>query len=359
MSGNVFGNCFRIATWGESHGPAIGVVIDGCPAGLPLSAKDIQRELDRRKPGQSAVTSARKEADAAEILSGVFEGKTTGTPISLLVRNSDAKSGDYDKLKTLYRPSHADYAYDAKYGFRDHRGGGRASARETVGRVAAGAIAKKILAKQKMEIVAYVSQIHHLCAAIDPAKVSAASVEKNIVRCPDPVIAKKMIAHIGEIQKKGDSVGGVITCVIRNAPAGLGSPVFDKLEARLAHGMLSLPAVKGFEIGSGFGSVLMTGSTHNDPMTMKNGKVITKTNHAGGIAGGISNGMDIVFRVAFKPTATIFQKQETVGKNGKNTTLQIAGRHDPCVVPRAVPIVEAMAALVLADEMLIQKTVIL
>ncbi len=355
MAGNSFGTLFRITTWGESHGPGVGVVIDGCPAGLRLSVADIQGELNRRRPGQSAITSPRQEKDRVEILSGIFEGKTTGTPLSLMVRNTDQESSDYDALLTHYRPSHADFTYDAKYGFRDHRGSGRASARETIARVAAGAIAKKLLGK--VEILAYVKQIHHLIGKIDPAKVSLKSIEATPVRCPDPVAAQKMIRHIQEIQAHGDSVGGIIECVMRNVPAGLGSPVFDKLEARLAHAMLSLPATKGFEIGSGFGSVLMTGSTHNDPLIKKGGKIITLTNHAGGTVGGISNGMNIIFRVAFKPTATIFKKQKTILKTGKPTSLQMSGRHDPCVVPRAVPIVEAMAALVLADEHLIQKAV--
>lgn len=355
MSGNSFGTLFKITTWGESHGPGIGVVIDGCPAGFALSTEDIQRELNRRRPGQSKITTSRQEKDQVEILSGFFNGKTTGTPISLIVRNVDQESQDYAALVTKYRPSHADYTYDAKYGFRDHRGSGRASARETIGRVAAGAIAKKLL--RGVEILAYVKQVHHLIATIDPARVTQKEIENNIVRCPDPRLAAKMIKHIEEMKAQGDSVGGVIECIVRHPPAGLGSPVFDKLEARLAHAMLSLPATKGFEIGSGFGSVLMTGHTHNDPIQIKKGQVITLTNHAGGVVGGISNGMDIVFRVAFKPTATIGKTQKTIDKSKKHTTLQMSGRHDPCVVPRAVPIVEAMAALVLADEVLIQKTV--
>ena len=353
----MLGTLFKVITWGESHGPAIGVVIDGCPAGLSVTEKEIQQELDRRKPGQSKLTTPRKETDKVEILSGVFQGKTTGSPISLMVRNADPKSTDYDKLKNTYRPSHADYTYEAKYGIRDHRGGGRSSARETIGRVAAGAIAKALLKTEKIEVIAYVKQVHHLIATIDPAKVTANAIEKNPLRCPDAKTAKKMMEHIEAIQKQGNSVGGVIECVIRNLPAGLGSPVFDKLDARLAHAMLSIPAVKGFEVGSGFGSTLMTGSTHNDEIIMKGKKVMTKTNHAGGIVGGISNGMDIVFRVAFKPTATIFIPQQTVTKNGKSTTLKMTGRHDPCVLPRAVPIVESMAALVLADEWMKQKTV--
>ena len=347
---NIFGDLFKITTWGESHGKAIGVVIDGCPAGLKISVKDIQKELDRRRPGQSKIVTQRDEKDKVEILSGIFEGKTLGTPISLIVYNADSKSKDYKELKDKYRPSHADFTYAAKYGIRDHRGGGRASARETIGRVASGAIAKKLL--KKMEVLAYVKQIHKIESDIDPSKVTAKQIESNIVRCPDATAAKKMINKIEKAKKAGDSLGGIIECVIRNVPAGLGSPVFDKLDALLAQAMLSIPATKGFEVGSGFGAVEMMGSEHNDEMTIKNKKVTTKTNNAGGIVGGISNGMDIIFRVAFKPTATIFKKQATVTSSGKNTTLQMSGRHDPCVLPRAVPIVEAMATLVLADEWL-------
>lgn len=350
---NTFGNLFKITTWGESHGSAIGVVIDGCPAGLKISEKDIQKELDRRKPGQSKVTTERKENDKVEILSGIFEGKTLGTPISLIVYNGDHKSSDYAELKDKYRPSHADFTYEAKYGLRDYRGGGRASARETIGRVAAGAIAKKLIGK--IEILAYVKQIHIIKADVNLSKITAKQIESNIVRCPDSKAAKKMIDLIEKTREAGDSLGGIIECVIRNVPAGLGSPVFEKLEARLAQAMLSIPATKGFEIGSGFSSVGMTGSEHNDEIIAKNGKIITKTNNSGGIVGGITNGMDIVFRVAFKPTATISQKQSTVTSDGKNTTIQMGGRHDPCVLPRAVPIVESMAALVLADEWMKQK----
>lgn len=358
MSGSSFGGLFRITTWGESHGPALGVVIDGCPAGLKMTEKEIQKELDRRKPGQSDITTPRKEEDRIEVLSGVFEGKTTGTPISLMIRNKDQQSRDYGKLVETYRPSHADFTYDAKYGIRDHRGGGRASARETAGRVAAGAVAKKILKTgAKVEIYAYVKQVREIKAKINPETVTLSLIESNPVRCPDQSTAKKMIKLIEKMKKAGDSVGGIIECVIKNVPAGLGSPVFEKLEARLAQAMMSLPATKGFEIGSGFEATLMTGSQHNDPLLKNGRKVVTKSNHAGGVVGGISNGMDIVFRVAFKPTATIFKKQKTVTKAGKETELQMSGRHDPCVLPRAVPIVEAMAALVLADEWLIQKTV--
>jgi len=323
MPGNAFGNLFKITTWGESHGPAIGVVIDGCPAGLRLTEREIQKELDRRKPGQSKITTERKEADKVQILSGVFEGITTGTPISLMVRNTDKRSKDYEKIKNLYRPGHADYTYDAKYGLRDYRGGGRASARETVGRVAAYAIAKKIIPKIKFS-----------------AKLISPTAKE-----------------IEAVKKQGDSIGGLIECTIKNVPTGLGSPVFNKLDARLAQAMLSIPGTKGFEVGSGFKSVKMKGSENNDEFILKKGKVVTKTNNAGGILGGISNGMDIIFRVAFKPTATIFKKQQTITKSGKKTTLQMSGRHDPCVLPRAVPIVEAMAALVLADEYLIQQSI--
>ena len=355
MSGNTFGNLFRITTWGESHGPALGVVIDGCPSKLKISEGMIQKELDRRKPGQSSVTTARKEEDKVQILSGVFEGQTTGTPISLMIGNKDQRGKDYGELATKYRPSHADYVYDVKYGIRDYRGGGRASARETAARVAAGAVAKAILKRDKVEILAYTSQIHKIKAKI--GKVSPALIEKNIVRCPDESAAKKMISLIEKMKKEGDSVGGVIECRIQGMPAGIGSPVFDKLEAKLAHAMLSIPAVKGFEVGLGFSASEMKGSEHNDCMAKRGSKVVTTTNHAGGIVGGISNGMDIVLKVAFKPTATIFKKQKTVDNKGKAVTLQMSGRHDPCVIPRAVPIVEAMAALVLADEVLIQKAV--
>ncbi|QQR83936.1 chorismate synthase [Candidatus Peregrinibacteria bacterium] len=358
MAGNSFGSLFRITTWGESHGQGVGVVIDGCPAGLSLRVSDIQHELNRRRPGQSKVTTPRNEQDSVQILSGVFENKTTGTPISLMVMNADQHSRDYGELVTKYRPSHADYTYDAKYGFRDHRGGGRASARETIGRVAAAAIAKKYLfRKNKIEVIAYVKQIHTLKAEVDPKTVTQQQIESNLVRCPDAAMAEKMITRIENAKTAGDSLGGIVECVIRHVPAGIGSPVFDKLEARLAHAMLSLPATKGFEIGSGFAATLMKGSEHNDDMRMRDGKMVTTTNHSGGVVGGISNGMDIIFRVAFKPTATIFKKQNTIDAAGQNTTLQMSGRHDACVLPRAVHIVEAMAALVVMDEYLLQKTV--
>lgn len=323
MPGNTFGNLLKITTWGESHGPAIGVVIDGCPAGLKLTEKEIQKELDRRKPGQSKITTKRLEADKVEILSGVFKDKTTGTPISLMVRNTDKRSKDYEKIKNLYRPGHADYTYDAKYGFRDYRGGGRASARETASRVAAFAVVKKLIPKIKIT-----------------AKLISPTAKE-----------------IEAIKKQGDSIGGLIECIIKNVPAGLGSPVFDKLDARLAQAMVSIPGVKGFEVGSGFVSSVMTGSENNDEFTTKNGKITTTTNNAGGILGGISNGMDIVFRVALKPTSSIAKKQMTVDNKGKKKTIEIKGRHDPCIAVRAVPIVEAMAGLVIADEYLIQKTI--
>lgn len=355
MSGNSFGTLFKVTTWGESHGTAIGVVVNGCPAGLKLTEKDIQKDLDRRKPGQSTITTRRKEEDKVQILSGVFEGKTTGTPISLIIANKDQRGHDYGELMEKYRPSHADYVYDAKYGIRDYRGGGRASARETATRVAAGSIAKKIL--KRTEVLAYVKQVHKIEAKINPDKVSSKQIESNIIRCPDQTAAKKMIALIEKMKKSGDSVGGIIECVIRNVPTGLGSPLFNKLDAKLAHAIMSIPAVKGIEIGSGFSAIEMQGSKHNDSIKKVGQKIITTTNHAGGIVGGISNGMDIIFRVAFKPTATIFKKQKTIDKKGKNVTLQMSGRHDPCVLARAVPVVEAMTALVLADEFLLQKAI--
>lgn len=352
-----FGQLFRISTWGESHGGGVGVVIDGCPAQIELSAADIQKDLDRRRPGQSEIVTPRAEADQCTILSGVFEGKTLGTPIAILVMNKDARPESYSEMQTAYRPSHADYTYDAKYGIRDWRGGGRASARETIGRVAAGVIAKKVLSSliPTLEIVAYVRSIHHIEASVDCDQVQSDQIESNIVRCPDPQAAEAMIELIKKARSEGDSVGGVIECVIRSVPAGLGEPVFDKLSADLAKAMMSIPATKGFEIGSGFAGTRMTGSEHNDPFEMREGKVHTATNHSGGIQGGLSNGESIVFRLAFKPTATIMRKQQTVSVTGENTELSARGRHDPCVLPRAVPIVEAMAALVLCDHALRQR----
>ncbi len=351
------GQIFRISTWGESHGPAVGVVIDGCPPLIPLAEADIQKDLDRRRPGQSEIVTPRNEADRCQILSGVFEGKTTGTPISIMVRNEDARPKAYTEMATAYRPSHADYTYDAKFGIRDHRGGGRASARETIGRVAAAAVARKVIERfaPGIEIVAYVKSIRDLSVEIDPATVEAGAVEANIVRCPDPAMAERMIALIKDIRSQGDSVGGTIECVARNVPAGLGEPVFDRLEADLAKAMLSLPATKGFEIGSGFAGTLLTGSQHNDAFEMRAGAVHTRTNRSGGVQGGISNGEPIVFRVAFKPTATIAISQQTVTREHKETELVARGRHDPCVLPRAVPMVEAMTALILCDHILRQS----
>jgi chorismate synthase len=356
---NTFGQLFRVTTFGESHGGGIGVVIDGCPPRIEISESDIQRELDRRRPGQSKVTSQRNEADRCEILSGVFDGKTLGTPIAILVRNSDARSADYLPVATSYRPSHADYSYESKYGIRNWQGGGRASARETIGRVAAGAIARKVLRTlyPKIEIVAYVTQVHEVMATINRAKVKMKDVEANMVRCPDRVAAGRMIALIEKTRDEGDSLGGSIECVVRNAPAGLGEPVFDKLEADLARAMLSLPATKGFEIGSGFAGTKMRGSEHNDQFEMRGGKIRTSTNYSGGIQGGISNGEEIYFRVAFKPTATIAREQKTVTKARQETMLAVRGRHDPCVLPRAVPMVEAMTALVLCDHALRQRAI--
>ena len=351
--GNSFGQAFRITTWGESHGDAIGVVVDGCPPRLPLAPEDIQVELDRRRPGQSSISSQRKEGDRAEILSGVFEGLTLGTPIMIGVWNSDARGKDYEHMRTKFRPSHADYTYQAKYGIRNWKGGGRASARETVGRVAAGAIAKKLLARDfGVEIVGYVRQVWNLRADVDPDTVSASEVEANAARCPDADMAERMIERIVQARKDGDSLGGIVEAVARNVPVGLGEPVFDKLEADLARGVLSLPACKGFEIGSGFGGVGMTGSQHNDPFYNDGGRIRTRTNNSGGVQGGITNGENIIIRAAFKPTATIMRPQETVDIEGAPTVLEGRGRHDPCVLPRAVPIVEAMAALVLADHAL-------
>ncbi len=355
--GNSFGHLFRITTFGESHGGGVGVVIDGCPPRLEISAEEIQFELDRRRPGQSKITTPRKEADQCEILSGVVDGKTTGTPIAILVRNKDQRSQDYSEMAVAYRPSHADATYDAKYGIRAIAGGGRSSARETIGRVAAGAIAKKILRQVAgVEIIGYVNQIRDLKAEIDSDRVTLEQVESNIVRCPDAAIAEQMIAMIEAIGREGDSLGGVVECVARNVPKGLGCPVFDKLEADLAKGCMSLPATKGFEFGSGFAGSEMTGSEHNDEFYLdEQGGIRTRTNRSGGTQGGISNGENIVLRVAFKPTATIRKEQKTVTNTGEETTLAARGRHDPCVLPRAVPMVEAMVALVLCDHLLRQQ----
>jgi len=354
--GNTFGHLFRITTWGESHGGGVGVVVDGCPPRLALTEADIQPDLDRRRPGQSKIVSPRKESDTVHILSGTFEGKTLGTPICLMVKNEDARPEAYSEIATKFRPSHADYTYQAKYGIRNWQGGGRSSARETVGRVAAGAIAKKILRESYgVEVLAYVTQVQRITATVDRETVTAAQVESNLVRCPDPAAAEKMIELIEATRKAGDTVGGIVEGVARGVPAGWGEPVFDRLEADLAKAMLSLPASKGFEIGSGFGSILLTGTEHNDPFRAKRGKVYTTSNRSGGVQGGISNGQTIYFRVAFKPVATVMHEQDTVNDQFQNTTLTGRGRHDPCVLPRAVPIVEAMTALVLVDHALRQK----
>jgi chorismate synthase len=356
MAGNSFGQVFKITTFGESHGAAIGVIIDGCPSNIEIDLDFIQDELDKRKPGQSKITTQRKESDTFQILSGVFEGKTTGTPIAIVIPNEDQKSKDYDHNKDTFRPSHADYTYQAKYGIRDHRGGGRSSARETAARVAAGAIAKLYLQQKGIEVLAHVSSVGNLNApeiTINSAKEFISLRESNIVRCADTTAAVEMIELIDGIRKEGDTVGGKITCYIKNCPVGLGEPVFDKLHADLGKAMLSINAVHGFDYGSGFDGSAMRGSQHNDIfLTDKNGKITTKTNYSGGVQGGISNGMDINFRVAFKPVATIMSNQETVNKAGEAAEIKGKGRHDPCVVPRAVAIVEAMAALVIIDHYL-------
>lgn len=351
--GNTFGTSFSVTTWGESHGDAVGVTVDGCPPGLAIDLDLIQGELDRRRPGQSEISTQRKEGDKAEILSGVFDGLTLGTPISIAVWNSDARSKDYEEMKSLYRPSHADYTYQAKYGIRNWKGGGRSSARETIGRVAAGAIAKHFLSTEYgSEIIGYVKRVNDIECSVDLTDVTTNNIESNMVRCPDKNIANMMIDAIKEARKNGDSLGGVVECIVKNTPVGLGEPVFDKLDADLAKGMLSLPACKGFEVGSGFSGTYSTGSQHNDPFFMEDGLVRTMTNNSGGIQGGISNGENIIFRAAFKPTATIMSPQKTVDVFGNDVEMKGRGRHDPCVLPRAVPIVESMAALVLADHAL-------
>lgn len=357
MSGNSFGTLFRITGFGESHGPAIGVVIDGCPPNLEVDFELIRRDLNRRKPGQSTISSPRKEEDAFEILSGVFEGRTLGTPIAVVVRNTDARSSDYDQLKDVFRPSHADYTYQAKYGIRDHRGGGRQSARETISRVIAGAFAKILLNKYGITIHACVSQVHHLKLDKPITAYDLNLSEANVVRCPDPLLAKEMELLIEKTRESGDSLGGIVSAVIRNVPAGLGEPVFDKLNASLSKAMFSINAVKGFDLGSGFDAVGMLGSEHNDSITMESGRPKTKSNNSGGIVGGISNGEDIYFRVAFKPVASIKKEQDTLNSGHEPVKLTVEGRHDPCVVPRAVPIVEAMAALVLADHLMLHQSV--
>ncbi len=351
MSGNSIGEIFRITTFGESHGEMVGVVVDGCPAGLKIDLAFIQDELNRRRPGQSKITTQRDEKDKVQIVSGVFEGKSTGAPIAAMIHNQDQRSKDYAHIEGAFRPSHADFTYEKKYGHRDHRGGGRSSARETAARVIAGAIAKLLLKEFGIEIYAYVTKVGTIEMPAD-CKIDLKKIESTIVRCPDLKTAKKMIALIEEVQGRGDTVGGVVSASILGCPAGLGGPVFDKLHADLGKGMLSINAVKGFDIGSGFKGVELHGSEHNDLFEKKNGKIQTKTNHSGGIQGGISNGMDIEFNVAFKPVATIMQKQKSVNKKGKVVEVEGKGRHDPCVVPRAVPIVEAMAAIILADHLL-------
>lgn len=354
--GNTFGQLFRITTWGESHGGGVGVVVDGCPPRLALTEADIQPDLDRRRPGQSKIVTPRKEADEVKILSGTFEGRTLGTPISMMVKNEDQRSEAYSEMATKFRPSHADYTYQTKYGIRAWPGGGRTSARETIGRVAAGAIAKKFLREQfGVEILAYVQSVKDIAAKIDHDQVTFAQVESNIVRCPDSAVAEKMIALIEQMRNEGNTVGGVIECVARKVPAGWGEPVFDRLEADLAKAMMSLPATKGFEIGSGFGGTALTGREHNDPIRNIGGEVHTISNRSGGIQGGISNGETIFFRTAFKPVATVMHEQDTVDTAFQNTTLKGRGRHDPCVLPRAVVMVEAMTALVLVDHALRQR----
>lgn len=350
MAGNSFGTVFKLTTFGESHGPALGGIIDGCPAGLKLDFEAIETEMQRRKPGQSTIVTQRKEPDSVKFLSGIFEGTTTGAPIGFIIENTNQKSKDYSHIKDTYRPSHADYTYDKKYGIRDYRGGGRSSARETACRVAAGAIAKQLL--NKLKITAYVSAVGDLTVEKSYSQLDFSQIEKNPVRCADPETAKEMETFIKEIRKQGDTIGGVISCVVQNMPVGLGEPVFDKLHAELGKAMLSINAVKGFEYGSGFAGSKMKGSEHNDSF---NPDGSTKSNLSGGVQGGISNGEDLYFNVAFKPVATLMQKQETIDKSGNIVEMQGKGRHDPCVVPRAVPIVEAMTALVLADFYLLNQ----
>jgi len=354
-----FGKAFRVTTFGESHGGGVGVVVEGCPPRLALDPSEVQRDLDRRRPGQSRLTTPRQEEDTVEILSGTFEARTLGSPIGMLVRNQDARPSAYEDMRDVYRPSHADFTTEAKYGIRNWQGGGRASARETIGRVAAGAVARKLLREVAgVEVLAWVERVADLQAKIDPETVTLEQVESNLVRCPDPETAEQMIQRIDAVRERGDSLGGVVGCIARNVPAGLGEPVFDKLEAELARGMLSLPASKGFEIGSGFAGTLLTGSEHNDPFVPgADGSTQTGANRSGGVQGGISNGQPIVLRVAFKPTATIRKAQQTVDRGGNAVTLEARGRHDPCVLPRAVPMVEAMACLVLADHWLRQRAV--
>ena len=357
MAGNIFGKIITLTSFGESHGRAIGGILDGFPSGLKLDLDLVQRELDRRRPGQSKVVSSRNEPDNIEFLSGILDGTTLGTPVAFIVRNRDAQSSDYEHIKNVYRPSHADYTYEQKYGIRDHRGGGRASARETVARVIGGALAKQLLQNSGISIVAYVSQIGKICLDKPYQELDFSNIETSEVRCPDKDISDRMIENIMDTAKQGDTLGGEITCVIKNVPPGLGEPVFNKLNADLAHAIMGINAVKGFEIGSGFSSASMTGSEHNDIFVKNENGIHTKTNYSGGIQGGISNGEDIYFRVAFKPVATLMKDQQTIDSHGNNVIIEGKGRHDVTVVPRAVPIVEAMAALVIADHMLLNKVV--
>jgi chorismate synthase len=356
MAGNSLGTLFRLTTFGESHGEAIGGILDGCPAGLTLDLQAIQHELDRRRPGQSHIVTQRKESDTVNVLSGLFEGKTTGAPIGFVIYNEDQRSKDYNHNQDVFRPSHADFTWFEKYGIRDHRGGGRTSARETASRVVGGAIAKQVLAHYGISIQAFVKSVGDIVLEIPYSELDLAKTDENIVRCPHADTAERMITRIEEIRKQGDTIGGVIACVVKNCPIGLGEPAFDKLHAELGKAMLSINAAKGFEYGSGFEGTRLKGSEHNDPFRIENGKTITTSNHSGGVQGGISNGADIYFNTAFKPVATIMQEQETVNEAGEETTISGRGRHDPCVLPRAVPIVEAMAALVIADYLLISKT---
>jgi chorismate synthase len=356
MAGNSLGTLFRLTTFGESHGEAIGGILDGCPAGLTLDVQAIQHELDRRRPGQSHIVTQRKESDTVNILSGFFEGKTTGAPIGFVIYNEDQRSKDYNHNQDVFRPSHADFTWFEKYGIRDHRGGGRTSARETASRVVGGAIAKQVLAHYGISIQAFVKSVGDIVLEIPYSELDLSKTDENIVRCPHADTAERMITRIEEIRKQGDTIGGVIACVVKNCPIGLGEPAFDKLHAELGKAMLSINAAKGFEYGSGFEGTRLKGSEHNDPFRIENGKTITTSNHSGGVQGGISNGADIYFNTAFKPVATIMQEQETVNEAGEETTISGRGRHDPCVLPRAVPIVEAMTALVIADYLLISKT---
>ncbi len=354
---SIFGTLFRVSTWGESHGGGVGCVIDGCPARLPITPAEIQAELDRRRPGQSDIVTPRQEEDACRILSGVFQGKTLGTPILVAVDNKDARPSAYTEMETMFRPSHADFTYQSKYGIRNWEGGGRSSARETIGRVAAGVVARKVISTLHpgYEVVAWVRSIHDIDSNVDAGSVTLEEVEATPVRCPDPEAAARMIERIKQVRSQGDSIGGVIECVVRGVPPGLGEPVFDKLEADLAKAMMSLPATKGFEIGSGFEGTRLTGSEHNDPFVIERGRVHTATNRSGGIQGGISNGEPVFFRIAFKPTATIAKVQQTVTLSGEAAELAARGRHDACVLPRAVPMVEAMANLVICDHLLRQR----